>query len=80
MGISEKITPKTVDQTQKFRNTAAGFFEAQLKTLGLSKKQIQRQSVSELEESLERVNDALRNSEAFGMLRLKMSSYQTIVR
>jgi hypothetical protein len=71
--------PTTIDWNQQFRGAATTFFEAQLKALGLSQEHIKQQSVPELEDSLERVNDALKNPESFGMLRLKTSSSGFVV-
>ncbi len=42
------------------------YFDIQLKNIGLTEKQIGEQSISELYESLERVNEALINPESFG--------------
>jgi hypothetical protein len=50
------------------------YFEPQLKDLGLSKDQIETQLIDELRQSLETVNDALKNPEAFGKLSLKISA------
>jgi hypothetical protein len=49
-------------------------FEAQLKEIGLAKKQIETQSVDELQQSLETVNDALKHPESFGTFAIKISA------
>ncbi len=54
-----------------FTERAREFFEPQLEDLGLGPKQIAAQSLDELLDSLERINDAMRNPELFGILRLK---------
>lgn len=48
-------------------------FEAALTRLGLGKEQIDGQSLPELEQSLDRVNDALQHPESFGVMRLKVT-------
>lgn len=51
------------------------FFEPQLIALGLSSDQIgRRQTKDELEQSLERVNEAIQHPSSFGTLRLKMTA------
>lgn len=47
-------------------------FDAQLEPLGLTKEQIERQTLPELEGSLERINDAMKHPESFGIIKLKM--------
>jgi hypothetical protein len=49
-------------------------FESQLRDLGLAKDQIETQSLDELQQSLETVNDALKHPESFGILRFKISA------
>src|SRR3712207_4883341 len=50
------------------------FFEPQLRAVGLSVDQIQRQTLDELHQSLERVNDAIKNPDSFGVVGIKMSA------
>jgi hypothetical protein len=47
-------------------------FESQLIRLELGKEQIESQTLPELEQSLERINDALKNPDSFGTVRLKL--------
>jgi hypothetical protein len=56
-----------------FREEAKRCFEVQLEPLGLSEAQIATQGIVELEDSLVRVDDALRHPESFGVLRLSVS-------
>jgi hypothetical protein len=49
-------------------------FETQLKELGLAKDQIETQSLDELQQSLETVNDALKHPESFGTFAIKVSA------
>ncbi len=49
-------------------------FEPQLIALGLSSEQIERQTREELEQSLERVNEAIHHPDSFGTLRLAADS------
>ena len=60
--------------SDKFKRQANQFFELQLEGLGLSLEDIEQQSIPQLEESLERVNDALRVPESFGVLRLRITT------
>src|SRR5262245_10366431 len=57
----------------RFREEAQQFFDAQLERLGLGEMQIASQGITELEDSLTRIDDALRTPESFGVLRLSMS-------
>jgi hypothetical protein len=57
----------------RFKEEADKFFEAQLERLGLGAEQIQNQDLVDLNDSLARVDDALRASESFGIRRLRMS-------
>lgn len=50
------------------------FFEPQLIALGLSSDQIGRQTQEELEQSLERVNEAIQHPDSFGKLRLRATA------
>ncbi len=53
---------------------AADFFEPKLRDLKLAADQIQEFSITELEEALVRVDDAMRHPDQFGTLRLKISA------
>lgn len=59
---------------QEQKRKALEQFETQLEPLGLTKIQIDQQTLPELEASLERVNDAMKNPESFGVLRLQMTT------
>lgn len=59
---------------QIFKDEASSFFEVQLKAIGLGREQIERQTRAELEDSLVRVDDALRAPESFGVLRLRVTA------
>jgi hypothetical protein len=63
----------------RFREQAQRFFDAQLERLGLGEIQIASQGITELEDSLARVDDALRTPESFGVLRLSMSGNAAVV-
>ncbi|NER78880.1 MAG: hypothetical protein F6K42_04740 [Leptolyngbya sp. SIO1D8] len=54
-----------------FDSYAQRFFEPQLVDLELGGDQIATQSLEELQESLERINDAIANPGAFGSIRLQ---------
>jgi hypothetical protein len=64
---------------KKLKEQANLFFESQLKGLGLSLKDIEQQSIPQLEDSLERVNDALRVPESFGVIRLRIASAMSVL-
>ncbi|MEG3439505.1 hypothetical protein V0288_20425 [Pannus brasiliensis CCIBt3594] len=59
---------------QSLEEQIESFFESQLKDLGLAKDQIETQSLDELQQSLETVNQALKHPESFGTLRFKISA------
>ncbi|MEN3327745.1 MAG: hypothetical protein V7638_2552 [Acidobacteriota bacterium] len=67
------------DVYERFRQQARSFFDAQLERLGLSEKQIKQQDVTALEDSLVRIDDALRSPESFGLLRVSITSNATVV-
>ena len=67
-------TPIRTHSYEQFKEEASSFLEAQMETLGLSQKQIEKQSITQLEDSLERVNDALRAPDSFGVLRLRVTA------
>jgi hypothetical protein len=72
MGIApENIRPNPYD---RFKAEAQRFFDSQLERLGLSEAQIKEQDISSLEDSLIRIDDALRNPESFGVLSLNMTA------
>ncbi|MEU8217310.1 hypothetical protein AB0C47_16235 [Micromonospora taraxaci] len=58
---------------------ARKFFEPKLKALGLGVSQIESQSLPELEDSLERIADAARHPEQFGVLRLNLTAGAGVV-
>jgi uncharacterized membrane protein len=63
---------KAIISFQEEKRKALEQFEDQLEPLDLTKIKIEQQNLSELESSLDRVNDAIKNPESFGVLRLKM--------
>jgi hypothetical protein len=54
-------------------------FEPKLRALNLGLDQIDKQALLELEESLERIDDAMRHPEQFGTIRLKMTADAGVV-
>jgi hypothetical protein len=66
-------TAGPVHAYSKFQEEARRFFEAQLEDLGLGHAQIEEQSITDLEDSLVHVDDALRSPDSFGVLRLRLS-------
>jgi len=66
--------PQSAHAYEKFKEDASRFFETQLESIGLSRAQIEVQSITELEDSLVRIDDALRSPESFGVLRFSMTA------
>ena len=65
----------TVDRAvDNLQAQARAFFEPQLRQLDLGRDQIEKQALEELRQSLERANDALKNPEQFGVLRIALSA------
>jgi len=62
------VTKKIPD----LRENARKFFEPQLIALGLSREQIESQSLTELRKSLESLNDAIQHPESFGVVKISM--------
>ena len=58
---------------QEAQRSAEAYFDGWLKKSGLSNEQIARQTLDELEQSLERVNDAINNQESFGKAKLVLT-------
>jgi hypothetical protein len=72
MSIREDVVPVKVPAAfDSAIKSAMLVFESQLVTIGLSKSQIENQTLEELERSLERVNDAINKPDAFGTVKLK---------
>lgn len=63
-----------VRETPDYDRLIRDFFEPQLRRLGLAEDQIARQDLAELEASLEKVNDAIMNPDAFGKLRVAITA------
>jgi hypothetical protein len=77
MGIApENIRPNLYD---RLKEEAQRFFDSQLERLGLSEVQIKEQDISSLEDSLIRIEDALRNPESFGVLSLSMTQNAAVM-
>jgi hypothetical protein len=62
------------DSHTRFREKAVLFFDSQLERLNLGKTQIDDQNIQLLEDSLTRIDDALRNPESFGVLRQSLTA------
>lgn len=69
MGFQVETDAKS--QSQNLVKKAKEFYEPQLRLLGLSLSQIEGQSLVELEQSLERVNDCIRNPDSFGIFKIE---------
>src|SRR3954469_15216814 len=69
-----QLEDKRSDEYERFRGEARRFFDAQLERIGLGEAQIESQDITGLEDSLARVDDALRLPESFGVLKLSFSA------
>ena len=63
------LSPQQKAKYRSLEEQVESCFESQLRDLGLSKDQIETQSLDELQQSLEKVNEALKHPESFGTLR-----------
>jgi hypothetical protein len=73
MGYSTSENQSSASTMQDQLKVARAIFEPQLLPLSLTNGQIETQSLVELEQSLERVNDALLHPESFGTLKIGFS-------
>ena len=67
--------PKATEVLDRLRD----FFEPQLVALDLGVEQIEKQTLKELEQSLERINIALANPNSFGVYKVKMSTGGNVI-
>ncbi|MGX9728600.1 MAG: hypothetical protein ACTFAK_15190 [Candidatus Electronema sp. VV] len=68
-----------VSATRTFDETIKEIFDSQLEKLNLSENQIIKQDLSELRESLSRINDAIAHPEGFGDLCIKYSAHWVVL-
>jgi hypothetical protein len=68
--MSSIVSTKATFQEQLEKSKSQ--FESQLIRLELGKEQIESQTLPELEQSLERINDALEHPDSFGTVKLKL--------
>lgn len=69
MGVIEHLTDLATRRNELIRD----YFEPHLTRLGLSISQIENQNIDELNESLEKVNDAISHPDSFGTLNIRMT-------
>lgn len=76
MGTMGIINPtmKVKSMTESVDEQVRVYFESQLKEIGLSKNQVENQSLEELKKSLDTINEAIKHPESFGTLSFKISS------
>ena len=67
-GTIEKPNKQFDKMFDNILEQSAIVFEPQLKAIGLSKEQIEKQNHDELKESLERINEAIKKPESFGTI------------
>jgi len=70
----ETKTSQSINLPEKVNAQMEPFFQETLNRLHLTKAQIENQSKEELENSLSTVEDAIRNSSSFGVLKVSMSA------
>ena len=58
---------------------AQACFEPQLAELGLSRSQIETQSLEELRQSLESINEAIKNSQSFGVFSFRPQADASLI-
>ncbi|MFF4194198.1 hypothetical protein [Nonomuraea sp. NPDC001831] len=63
-----------VSQLASYVETARAYYEPQMQLMGLGQQQIEQQSLTELKDSLDRVNRAIAHPSQFGTLALKISA------
>jgi hypothetical protein len=71
--------PQRAHTYEKFKEEANRFFEAQLESIGLSRAQVEQQTITELEDSFVRVDDALCAPESFGVLRFSVTANASVL-
>lgn len=75
----ERLTLRVRGFDKSLEEQVQAYFEAQLRELGLAIEQIETQSLEELRQSLETINDALKHPESFGTLRFRVSAEGTVI-
>ncbi|WP_431902565.1 hypothetical protein [Nonomuraea sp. bgisy101] len=63
-----------VSQLANYLETARAYYEPQMKLMGLGHQEIEQQSLTELKDSLDRVNRAISHPSQFGTLALKLTT------
>ncbi|HXQ71634.1 MAG TPA: hypothetical protein VN844_14155 [Pyrinomonadaceae bacterium] len=74
MGLQSDVKSHLPIDPSRHNSQLNEFFKGELERLRLTDEQIEQQSVPELESSLETVNDALKNPDSFGVLRIKITA------
>lgn len=70
MGLISSVDAKS---REDFLEITKNFFEPQLAQVGLSVTHINDYNLQQLQEALERINDAINNPDSFGLLNVKLS-------
>src|SRR5436305_4128294 len=71
--------PKEQDRFADAQDRIQDFFEPQLRKLGLSVDAINQQDLAELQESLDRVNEAIAHPESFGTWKLSVTASSVFI-
>jgi hypothetical protein len=74
MGQTSNVKSQLQIDPSQFNSQLSEFFRGELERLGLTDEQIKKQSLKELESSLDTVNDGLKNPDSFGVFRVKISA------
>jgi hypothetical protein len=75
MGSRPRVAPVLQDTERLVHQV----FEPQLRSLGLTVGQIEKQDLAELEVSLDRLNEAIANADSFGKIRLEFTSDSNVL-
>src|ERR1022692_3748634 len=74
MALIPTAARSTESLIEKQEALMRSYFEPRLVALGLSADQLKTQSLDELNQSLVRLNDAIRNPESFGSLKMNLDA------
>jgi uncharacterized membrane protein len=71
MGVADLLAEKKDSLIEQQNAMMRKFFEPRLEALGLGVEQLQKQDLEQLTQSLERVNDAIKNPGSFGVMKVR---------
>jgi hypothetical protein len=74
MSVRDTAQQRQVQLQENLDKVAAEFFEPKLRSLKLGEDQISEQTLPELEQSVQTINDAMSHPEQFGTLRTRVTA------